>query len=150
MFEKLKRVFMITIKTSSFTLNANDNIEALDTLLKLNNLTKESFAKKTGAKISDIQKAPQWAISYLADLADANLIHLGYVIKDTKTDGILKPIKELEGKISKIKTEKAITAQNPIILNKDIVTEQGAIKVAYIANIEQLLEDFKESIEADV
>jgi len=140
---------MITIKTESFTINANSNKELLNILLRLNSLTIAKFAQKTEVDASTIEKAPSWAISYLADLANANLIHLGYVIKDTKTDGILQPINTIEKEVEKIKTDKAITAQNPIILNKDIVTEQGAIKVAYIANIEQILEEFRESIEAN-
>ncbi len=140
---------MYQVTTESFTINAKDQVEAFNILLKLNNLTTSKFTLKMGVDASTLKKAPQWAITYLKDLADINLIHLGYVMKDTKTDGMLEITKRLEQEINKIKTDKSITAQNPIILNKDIVSEQGAIKVAYIANIERLLESFKSSLEAN-
>ncbi len=143
----VKDNFMLIIERDSFTLNATDNKDALKNLLLINNTTKPKFAKKVGVDVSELNEAPDWAINYLADLANLNLIHLGYVMKDTKTDGMLEPINQINKQIEKIKLDKAITALNPIILNKDIVSEQGAIKVAYIANIERLLEDFKDSLE---
>ena len=138
---------MFQVNTESFTLNAKDEADAIDMLLKLNGFTRAKFAKKLNIDGAVLDEFPKLFINYLTDLANANLIHLGYVMKDTKTDGMIEPINQINKQIEKIKSDKAITAQIPIILNKDIVSEQGAIKVAYIANIERLLEDFKDSLE---
>jgi len=137
------------IKTTAYTINASSPTEALNILLELNSFTIDSFAKYMQVDASTLKTdaPPKWAINYLKDQLETNLIHLGYIFKDTKTDGILKPIEDLEKELSEIKLNNAIDTQIPASINKDIVTEQGAIKVAYIANFERLLRDFKENIE---
>jgi len=131
---------MLKTETSSYILRTKDEKERLELLLRLNNFSKESFCIYMGIEADILNDIPQWAVNYLKDMLDANLSHLGYVIKDTKTDGMLKPIKTLVNNFSQDIT----TNQDnyiPIEIKEDIVSEQGDIKVSYIANIEAILRE---------
>ena len=133
---------MYKIKTDSFTLTADTKKDAFNLLLKLSGLKISDLSKYMEVSIEELQNAPQWAINYLKDIINAELIHLGYVIKDTKTTGLLYELNRLQKEAQKAITKGIIQGNQPVELNDDIVSESGYIKAGYITRMEDILKDF--------
>jgi len=133
------------IKTDSFTINANTKEEAFNYLLRLNGLNISSFSSYMNVSEDEAKKAPLWAINYLKDIANAEFIHLGYIMKDTKTSGLIVEYKKLQSQVQEAITNNTISGSQPIILNEDIISEAGSIKARYITHTEDILKDFLQS-----
>jgi len=133
---------MYKIKTDSFTLTADTKRDAFALLLKLSGLKISDLSKYMEVSTEELQNAPQWAINYLKDIINAELIHLGYVIKDTKTTGLLYELKRLQKEAQKAITNGTTQGNQPVELNDDIVSESGYIKAGYITRMEDILKDF--------
>ena len=133
---------MYKIKTDSFTLTADTKKDAFNLLLKLSGLKISDLSKYMEVSIEELQNAPQWAINYLKDIINAELVHLGYVIKDTKTAGLLYELNRLQKEAQKAITKGTIQGNQPVELNDDIVSESGYIKAGYITRMEDILKDF--------
>ncbi len=133
---------MYKIKTDSFTLTVDTKKDAFNLLLKLSGLKISDLSKYMEVSIEELQNAPQWAINYLKDIINAELIHLGYVIKDTKTTGLLYELNRLQKEAQKAITKGTIQGNQPVELNDDIVSESGYIKAGYITRMEDILKDF--------
>ena len=133
---------MYKIKTDSFTLTADTKKDAFNLLLKLSGLKISDLSKYIEVSIEELQNAPQWAINYLKDIINAELVHLGYVIKDTKTAGLLYELNRLQKEAQKAITKGTIQGNQPVELNDDIVSESGYIKAGYITRMEDILKDF--------
>ena len=127
------------IKTDSFIVNADTDAGAFDVLLKLTGYTKASFSAYMGINEAELQEPPKWALNYLKDLLDANYIHLGYVMKDTKIAGLIGTYENLEKEFNDLINAGTLTGNQPIIIDKAIITEAGPIKASYIVNAEQIL-----------
>ncbi len=133
---------MYKIKKESFNIVTDTEKEAFNILLKIAGYTKKSFSEYMGIEVLEIDKPPKWAINYLVDVIDANLVHLGYVMKDTKITGLLGIYDGLVEDITKSLNKSELTKNQPITINKDIIREDGAIKAYFIVNIEYILKEF--------
>lgn len=130
---------MAQIIRPSFTLNAADEQELLQRLLYLNNHTLESFAAYMGVEAPVLDESPTWAINYLSDLYDANLDRLGYIMKDTKHEGMLGEYKSQEKIFKEINLTEPMGDQ-PITINESIIAT-GTYKISLLSNAEKLLRD---------
>jgi len=126
----------MTINNKSFSASTSTDIEMLNLLLEASDfISSETFASYMGVEASELATAPIWAINYLSDILDANLTHLGYVMKDTKTDGMLGEYKDALLQLEKQNTELEPATTYITIKDEDIVTEQGTLKISTIVNI---------------
>jgi len=139
------------IKTKSFNITTETDIEALTILLRLLGLDIASFGSYMGVSEQDIiitdddgvKTVALWAINYLKDLINAELIHLGYQTKDIKAQGLFVEYDEIVFSVNEAITSGAITESQPLSINtKDIITEAGSIKAKFIVNAQSVLEDF--------
>jgi len=139
------------IKTKSFIITTETDKEALTILLRLLGLDIGSFGLYMGVSEEDIiltdddgvQTVALWAINYLKDLINAELIHLGYQAKDIKAQGLFVDYDEIVFSVTQAITDGAVTGSQPITINKDaIITEAGAIKAKFLVNAQYILEDF--------
>ncbi len=133
---------MSITKKDCFTINCETNEEGFEILLKMSGYTAASFAKYMQVEEKIIKETPIWAFKYLEDLLDAELAHLGYVMKDAKVSGIVGTLRNLEKKIKENRAGGTLEGDLPIIIPDTIITESGPIKIHYIARAEQLLENF--------
>ena len=139
------------IKTKSFIITTETDKEALTILLRLLGLDIGSFGLYMGVSEEDIiltdddgvQTVALWAINYLKDLINAELIHLGYQATDIKAQGLFVDYDEIVFSVTQAITDGAVTGSQPITINKDaIITEAGAIKAKFLVNAQYILEDF--------
>ena len=139
------------ISTKSFTITAQTDKEALDILLKLLGHDIASFSSYMGATEQEViitdddgnETVAIWAINYLKDIINAELIHLGYQAKDIKAQGLFVEYDEIVSSVNKALTSGAITESQPLSINKDaIITEAGAIKAKFLVHAQSILEDF--------
>ena len=139
------------IITKSFNITTETDIEALTILLRLLGLNIASFGSYMGVSEEDIiltddegvKTVALWAINYLKDLINSELIHLGYQAKDIKAQGLFVEYDEIVFSVNQAITDGVITASQPITINKDaIITEAGAIKAKFLVNAQSVLEDF--------
>ncbi len=135
---------MYKIDEKSFIIICEGKAEAFKILLELAGYTKKDFCEYMEIKEDDINDdiVPQWAINYLKDLINADLIHLGYIIKDNKILGLMGDYNEVDTKIKTLTNESQITGTQPIVIKSSIVTEDGAFKIKYLTNAEKILKDF--------
>ena len=139
------------ISTKSFTITAQTDKEALDILLKLLGHDIASFSSYMGATEQEViitdndgnETVAIWAINYLKDLLNAELVHLGYTTKDLKAQGIFGGYNDAEFSIKQTRAAGSITESQPLVINtSSIITEAGTIKIKYLANAEAILQDF--------
>ena len=139
------------ISTKSFTITAQTDKEALDILLKLLGHDIASFSSYMGATEQEViitdddgnETVAIWAINYLKDIINAELIHLGYQVKDIKAQGLFVEYDEIVSSVNKALTSGAITGSQTLSINKDaIITEAGAIKAKFLVHAQSILEDF--------
>ena len=138
------------ISTQSFTITAQTDKEALDILLKLLGHDIASFSSYMGVTEQEVvitddgnERVAIWAIKYLKDIINAELIHLGYQAKDIKAQGLFVEYDEIIYSVNEAITSGAITESQPLSINKDaILTEAGAIKAKFLVNAQSVLEDF--------
>jgi len=139
------------IKTNSFNITTETDIEALTILLRLLGLDIASFGLYMGVSEQDIiltddegvKTVALWSINYLKDIINAELIHLGYQAKDIKAQGLFVDYDEIVFSVNEAITSGAITESQPLSINKDaILTEAGAIKAKFLVNAQSVLEDF--------
>jgi len=145
------------IITTGFNITTETDKEALTILLKLIGQDIASFSSYMGVSVEEViltdddgvQTVALWAINYLKDLINAELIHLGYVTKDIKAQGLFVDYDNIVFSVNEAITSGAITGSQPLTINKDaIITEAGAIKAKFIVNAQYILEDFLATPEA--
>jgi len=138
---------METLRKQSFIVNAESKEELLDRLLELNNFNRSKFASYMGVEADILDDSPQWAINYLSDLLDANLIHLGYVAKDAKHEGAFGEYDEAIKELEELQNERQDT-QQPIIIDKEyIISPVRTLKVSILANSTKMIVNYMESLE---
>ena len=138
---------METLTKRSFTINAESKEELLDRLLELNNYNRAKFASYMGIEADILADAPKWAINYLSDLLEANLIHLGYVAKDAKHEGAFGEYDEAVAELDKLENERQDT-QPPIIIDKEyIISPVRTLKVSILTNSMKMIRDYIENLE---
>jgi len=133
---------MADIKKTSFRVLTDTNAGAFDILLKLTGHTKTSFSTYMDIDVTELEEPPKWAYNYLQDIIEANLIHLGYIMKDTKVAGLMGVYNTLVDAINIEAGAGNITGNQPITIYKSIITEDGPIKASFIVNAENILKDF--------
>jgi len=135
---------MYKIQKDGFNIVTDTEKDAFDLLLKVHGYTKASFSEYMGIEVAelDADTVPTWALNYLIDLLNINLVHLGYIMKDTKVTGLLGIYDELIEDITEAFNKSEITGNQPITINKEIIREDGAIKAYFIVNTEYILKDF--------
>ncbi len=132
------------IKQESFTLKATDKNEAFGLLLALTGHTVDSFSKYMDTTVEELETAPAWALKYLGDTFNLELLHLGYIMKDTKTPGLIGEYNNVLAELDKLEGKNLLkTTMIPIRIKDSIITEGGSIKIAYIARAEDILKDFR-------
>lgn len=133
---------METLNKRSFTVNAESKDELLDRLLELNNYDRAKFASYMGIEADILADNPQWAINYLSDLLEANLIHLGYVAKDAKHEGAFGEYDEATKELDELQNDRQ-DIQPPVIINKDyIISPVRTLKVSILSNSMKLIQDY--------
>ncbi len=139
------------ISTTGFNITTETDKEALTIMLKLLGLNIASFGSYMGVSDEDIiivdsegvETVALWAINYLKDIINAELIHLGYQAKDIKAQGLFVEYDEIVFSVNEAITSGAIKESQPLSINKDaILTEAGAIKAKFLVNAQSVLEDF--------
>ncbi len=139
------------IITTGFNITTKTDKEALTILLKLLGHDIASFSSYMGVTeqeviLSDddgVETVALWAINYLKDLINAELIHLGYVIKDIKAQGLFVDYDNIVFSVTQAITNQTVTGSQPLTINKDaIISEAGSIKAKYLVNAESILNDF--------
>lgn len=133
---------MYKIETTSFIITAETKEKAFNILLKLSGHDISSFSEYMGVNVEELEKAPQWAINSLKDLVSLSLEYLGFIMKDSRTEGIYKPYSDIEEVVKEKLTNQEITGSQPIQVSKDIISKDGAIKTHYLVNAEMILKDF--------
>ena len=126
---------MSNIIKNSFTANADTDANMLNLLINVAGFKDRSeFATYMGVETADLSETPTWATKYLSDIIDANLTHLGYVMKDTKQEGMLGEYKEVVFTFENKGVDNP--TPQPIVINQDkIITEQGTLKISLLVNI---------------
>ena len=141
----------LQIKAKSFNITTETEKEALTILLRMFSLNIASFCLYMEVSEEDIiltdddgvETVALWAINYLKDIINAELIPLGYQIKDIKAQGLFVDYDEIVYSVNEAITSGAITESQPLSINKDaILTEAGAIKAKFLVNAQSVLEDF--------
>lgn len=140
------------INTKSFKIRAESDIEALDILLSLYGQDIAKFSDYMGVTDEDIivtdddgnKTVKKWAINYLTDVINAELIHLGYVAKDTKAIGMFGEYNDIQLEIGKkVDTGTVDPATIPVeIFTDEIITEGSRLKIRYVVNAETILSNF--------
>jgi len=139
------------IKMKSFTVTTETDKEALTILLSVLGLNMSSFGSYMGMSDEDIiltnndgiQTVAIWAINYLKDLLNIELIHLGYQAKDIKAQGLFADYDNIVTRITEMLTNGTSVGSQPITINKDaILTEAGAINAKYLVRSVDVLNDF--------
>lgn len=133
---------MYKINEKSFTISCESKTEAFKILLELAGYTKESFCNYMGVQEQDLEEVPVWAENYLKDLINADIVHLGYIMKDNKVAGIMGGYNELTKTIEQLTGKSELTGTQPLTIKDSIVTEDGAIKIKYFVNAENILNNF--------
>lgn len=136
---------MADIKKDSFRVLTDTDAGAFDILLKLTGHTKASFGKYMDIDVTILDEPPKWAYNYLQDIIEVNLIHLGYIMKDTKVSGLMGVYNSLVDKINVEVNAGTLTGNQPITINSSIITEDGPIKASFLVNAENILKDFLET-----
>ena len=133
---------MVQAKRRSFTINATDNAQLLDRLLQVNGHTRDSFASYMAVEGSELDTAPQWAINYLSDLLHAELIHLGYVAKDAKHEGVFGEYDEAADAYKELQNQRG-DLQQPVIIDRTyIVSPVRTLKISILANATRMTNDY--------
>ena len=142
------------INTKSFKIRAESDIEALDILLTLYGQDMAKFSDYMGVTDEDIivtdddgnKTVQKWAINYLTDVINAELIHLGYVAKDTKAIGMFGEYNDVQLEIGKqVDSGTVDPATIPVeIFTDEIITEGSRLKIRYVVNAETILSNFME------
>jgi hypothetical protein len=141
----IKRKKMYKIETDSFVVVDSTRMGAFETLLKLGGYTIDSYSQYMAVSIEELEKAPQWAINSLKELIHLNLVHLGYIMKDSRVEGLMKPYSDIESIINKKFDSQEIEGSLPIKIFDDIISKDGAIRTHYLTNAENILREFAET-----
>jgi hypothetical protein len=130
---------MHKIDTPSFQIVAETKQEAFNILLKVTGYDVGSFSKYMGIDLQILEDAPQWAINYLKDIVNAELKHLGYFIKDTKTTGLKSAYDVADSIVNDLINNGTITMQ-PFKIKSSIVSEDaGNVEIRYLINAQDIL-----------
>ena len=125
---------MITIERKAFTANADNEVNLLNLLIDIAGFKdRSSFASYMGVDTAILAENPLWAKNYLSDIINADLTHLGYVMKDTKQSGMLGEYREAVKSLTEVSVV-GDTIQTPIVINESIVTEEGTLKISILTN----------------
>lgn len=125
---------------TSFIANAENEEELINVLLAVAGFTRESFTLYMDTTAEIMAQNPLWVKKYLEDTINANLVHIGYVIKDTRQEGMLGEYREAVKELS----EKSLIGeaiQNPFIINDEIINETGTIRISIPANATRLIQN---------
>ena len=130
---------MYKINTPTFQVIAKTKQEAFDILLKVTGYTINSFSKYMGINHQVLKDVPQWAVNYLKDIINAELKHLGYFLKDTKTVGLKSAYDAAEKLVSDLISKGTISTQ-PIKIKPTIISESaGNIEIRFLINSQDIL-----------
>lgn len=130
---------MYKIQAKSFEITTEKKEEAFSLLLKLSGLDIASFSSYMGKTVEEVQKAPQWAENYLKDTIDLNLIHLSFIIKDLKAQGLMTEYNDAVAEVKEHITNGTATGSQPVKIN---LIEESAIKSSYLVHATEILKDF--------
>ena len=124
---------MTTITAPSFSINGESTVDCIDKMLFLIGHSRQSISKYMSVDENDIDKAPQWLINYLKDLIHVNLLRIGYVMSDSKQEGILGEYRESSREIQEQGDPRPAIIDDNYILDKNQV-----LKVSIITNFHLL------------
>jgi len=123
-----------TISTSSFTITGADEYECMVMMIECLCMTIEEFAEYMGVSPKELNKAPKWALNYLKDIIDVNLIRLGYVMEDSKQRGIMGEYDESSSKLLNNGDTRKIVINKEYILNKENTLKVSLITMIHLIN----------------
>ena len=125
---------MVEFQRDSFTIQAEDNKTILDMLLVICGYSMATYSNRMSVDIDELEKAPLWAIMGLCDIIDMYLKHLGYIIKDTRSDWMFNKYSELE-----LLYQQSGKSQ-PVIINVDAVTGKNVgIDLSLLVKLQETL-----------
>ncbi|MBL0703205.1 MAG: hypothetical protein JJV95_04410 [Sulfurospirillum sp.] len=133
---------MYKIKTNSFMIVAETKEEAFTNLLKLSGYDISSFSEYMEVTVEELEKAPQWAINSLKDLISLTLEYTGYIMKDSRTEGLFKPYLDIENLVKEKLSTQEIVGTQPVQISSDIISKDGAIRTHHLINAEMILKNF--------
>ncbi|HIP15122.1 MAG TPA: hypothetical protein EYG74_06510 [Sulfurimonas autotrophica] len=132
---------MNKVATDTFSINAESQDDLLQILLKLNNHTVATYCLDMGIDEDTLSGNQEWAIKSLSTLLNAELIHLGYVAKDARHEGVFG---EYDEAVEALKEAQSNTddLQQPIIINKEhILSSVRTIKISILVNAMRLIKE---------
>jgi len=127
------------IQAKSFEITAKTKEEAFSILIEFSGFTLTTFSLYMGKTIEEVRDAPQWAENYLKDTIDTNLLHLSYIIKDIKAQGLMVEYNDAALEVKEHITNGTIKGSQPVKIN---LIEDVAIKSSYIVRATNILQGF--------
>jgi hypothetical protein len=128
---------MITISTSSFTVTGANEYECMVIMIECLCMAVDDFAEYMGVNSEELDKAPKWALNYLKDIIDVNLVRLGYVMEDSKQKGIMGEYNESSSKLINNGDTRKIVINKEYILNKENTLKVSLITMIHLINIKK-------------
>ena len=129
---------MTEISRNAFSMQAETEEELINNLLIVAGYTHDTYMAQMNITADILASNHTWVQNHLADLINANLTHLGYVMKDTKTQGMLGEYREATIAVEKKATE-SDSLSPTITINDEIIAEDGTINISYLSNATNLL-----------
>ena len=131
---------METISRESFSMQAETSEQLTANMLKVAGYTEDTYISQMGITADSLALNHIWVQNHLADVIHANFVHLGYIMKDTKTSGMLGEFNTVSAELEKAQID-SDTSYPPITIQGSIVAEDGTIHISYLSNSTQLLKD---------
>lgn len=131
---------MKTIQRYAFSMQADTTEQLRDNLIKVAGYTVEGYISQMSITADILDQNPIWVQNHLADIINANLVHLGYIMKDTRTAGMMGEYNSAykDSQEASINNENALPQ---ITINPKIIAEDGTINISYLFNATKLLKD---------
>ena len=126
---------MITINTSSFAITGANEYECMVMMIECLCMSIEEFSEYMGVEPKELDTAPKWALNYLKDIIDVNLIRLGYVMEDSKQRGIMGEYDESSSKLINNGDTRKIVINKEYILNKENTLKVSLITMIHLINM---------------
>ena len=129
---------MIEISRDAFSMQTETEEELTNNLLTVAGYTLDTYMAQMNITADILASNHTWVQNHLADLINANLTHLGYVMKDTKTQGMMGEYNDAMAKVE----QKAMESESltpAITITDEIIAEDGTINISYLSNATNLL-----------
>lgn len=129
---------MTEISRDAFSMQAETEEELTNNLLTVVGYTHDTYMAQINITADILASNHTWVQNHLADLINANLTHLGYVMKDTKTQGMMGEYNDAMAKVE----QKAMESESltpAITITDEIIAEDGTINISYLSNATNLL-----------